>query len=338
MNQIRYTSVETRGSGVQAGEIPMEGLAWAIALTGLAALLTVATASVAADGHPGSGGSGEGVGTTVRYPCPTIERLCDDPVPPGDDGETDHCDCGTGLWERVNEGELLNPPRPEQEALTTTVGACRFHSVSSSRATSRLAWAQVSLLGKSAFWDAGSHSLTTNADYASIQRDIWRGDGPACPREVNLAAMGGAILHISASAAPRAGCTAAASASVAGYCSSRGNASASIGPTALNGFVGYDSASESWEIAGNFGSVVSIDTPSIEGALNSEGAWNVDGTGSHSGSASFIVKPDRTYCAWTNKSITLRAVAMAVAGAGGSVDANGSCSAIATASISLWVQ
>ncbi len=341
MRQNRDTTVETAdsaASGLLARDACSEGLAWTIALAGLAAMLALGAASMASDGHPGSSGAGSETSATVRYPCPSIERLCDDPDPPDGDGETDQCDCGTGLWERVNEDSRFNPPTPHRESLTTSVGSCRFYTTASAQAARHLAWAQVSLLGKSSFWDAGSHSLDIEASYASIERDLWRGDGPACPREVNLAAMGGAMLHISASAAPRAGCTAAASGSVGGFCSSRGNANASIGPTALNGIVGYNSASESWEVEGNFGSVVSIDTPSIQGSLNSEGAWEVDGTGSHSGSATFIVKPDRTYCAWTNKSITLRAVGITVAGAAGSVDDNGSCAAIATASIALWAQ
>ncbi|MDA0803472.1 MAG: hypothetical protein O2819_06920 [Planctomycetota bacterium] len=305
-------------------------------LTALAVHPALAQDGGAGDGQGGSDGGPAGTGTLP--PCPPMEILCDDYAGSGGQGEQQiDCECGDGYWIRNIVSSERSPEVPLHVTTRTTVGATRFLAT---RAASTETWgasSQVEFQGKSSWWDAGSAATMQDARYRIVYREEWRGDGAPCPRMIRLAAGGGATLHISASAAPRQGCTAATSASVSGFASSRGDASATLGPLDISGSVGYIEASSAWSVDGNFGASELYESPSVEGSLSTSVSWEVQGTGSHSGSATLAVKPDRTYCAFTNKPVTIRAVGNCVVGASGSVDDNGSCSATALANVSVWV-
>jgi len=210
----------------------------------------------------------------------------------------------------------------------------------STRATAQpeLAMASLTVRGRSNMWAAGSFSRYSLAHYMSSRREIWSGGFPACPRLLSLAAVGGATLHISASTAARQGCSAFASAATSGACSSLGLANASIEDLAIAGSVGYDEAANAFDVSGNFGPLVEVFNDSVEGSLSANSSWSTSGVGSHSGSASVTVRPDRLYCAFTNRPYVARAAGQAIAGGAGSVDHNGSASWSSMAIISLSVQ
>ena len=72
--------------------------------------------------------------------------------------------------------------------------------------------------------------------------------------------------------------------------------------------------------------------PSMTGDISSEVSWTLHGVGAASGSASYVVRPDRTYCAYTNRPIVRRAYAAMSAAVAVTVDAGAAAAvAIATA-------
>jgi hypothetical protein len=201
-----------------------------------------------------------------------------------------------------------------------------------------MAMASVNVRGRSNLWAAGSFSRSSSANYVSSRRELWSGGFPACPRLLSLAATGGATLHISASTAARQGCSAFASSATAGMCSSLGSANASIDGLTITGSVGFNESTQDFEVVGNFGPLLNILTDSLEGSLSASASWSTEGQGSHSGSASVSVRPDRLYCAFTNRPYVARATGLAVAGGAGSVDQNGSVSWSSMAFINLAVR
>lgn len=278
--------------------------------------------------------------STGYTPCPPLMELpCDGSAGGGSSGEgTGPCGCGTGQWVTNSTTPRLEPPTPFAEDRSLHEGLVSWKSSISASAQPELAVASVSVRGRSNMWAAGSFSRSSLAYYVSSRRELWSGGFPACPRLLSLAATGGATLHISASTAARQGCSAFASAATSGTCSSLGSANASIENLVITGSVGYNESTQDFEVAGNFGPLVDVLTDSVEGSLSASASWSTEGQGSHSGSASVTVRPDRMYCAFTNRPYVARAAGQAVAGGAGSVDQNGSVSWSSMAIINLSVQ
>jgi len=272
-------------------------------------------------------------------PCPPLmERPCDGSAPSGGSTEVGTlCDCGTGQWVVNTPPPRLDPPLPLAEDRGLHEGLVSWNWSLRGIAQPELAMASLTVRGRSNLWAAGSFSRSTLAHYISSRREVWSGGFPACPRLLSLAATGGASLHISASTAARQGCSAFASAAASGACSSLGLASASMENLTIAGSVGYDEATQAFEIAGNFGPLVDVFNDSVEGSLSADSSWSTSGVGSHSGSASVTVRPDRLYCAFTNRPYVARSAGQAIAGGAGSVDQNGSASWSSMAVITLSV-
>lgn len=278
--------------------------------------------------------------TSGYTPCPPLMELpCDGSTSGGSSGEgTGPCGCGTGQWVVNTPPPRLDPPVPLAEDRSLHEGLVSWTWSMRTTAQPELAMASLTVRGRSNLWAAGSFSRYSLAHYVSSRREAWSGGFPACPRLLSLAATGGATLHISASTAARQGCSAFASAATSGACSSLGLANASIEDLAISGSVGYDEATQAFEIAGNFGPLVDVFNDSVEGSLSADSSWSTSGVGSHSGSASVTVRPDRLYCAFTNRPYVARAAGQAIAGGAGSVDRNGSASWSSMAVINLSVQ
>lgn len=277
--------------------------------------------------------------TSGYTPCPPLMELpCDGSASGGSSGPGTLCSCGTGQWIRTEPTARLDPPQPIAEDRKLHESLVSWNSSTRATAQPEMAMASVSVRGRSNFWAAGSFSRSSSANYVSSRRELWSGGFPACPRLLSLAATGGATLHISASAAARRGCSAFASSATAGMCSSLGAANASIDGLTIAGSVGFNESTDDFQIAGNFGPLVDVFTESLEGSLSASASWSTEGQGSHSGSASVTVRPDRLYCAFTNRPYVARATGLAVAGGAGSVDQNGSVSWSSMAFINLSVQ
>lgn len=273
-------------------------------------------------------------------PCPPLLELpCDGSTSGGSSGEgAGPCGCATGQWVVHTPAPRLDPPLPVAEDRSLHEGLVSWTWSMRSAAQPELAMASITVRGRSNLWAAGSFSRYSLAHYVSSRREVWSGGFPACPRLLSLAATGGATLHISASTAARQGCSAFASAAASGACSSLGLANASVDDLSISGSVGYDEATQAFEIAGNFGPLVDVFNDSVEGSLSADSSWSISGVGSHSGSASVTVRPDRLYCAFTNRPYVARAAGQAIAGGAGTVDRNGSASWASMAVINLSVQ
>ncbi len=277
--------------------------------------------------------------TSGYTPCPPLMELpCDGSASGGSSGPGTLCSCGTGQWIRTEPTARLEPPQPIAEDRKLHESLVSWNSSTRATAQPEMAMASVSVRGRSNFWAAGSFARSSSANYVSSRRELWSGGFPACPRLLSLAATGGATLHISASAAARRGCSAFASSATAGMCSSLGAANASLDGLTIAGSVGFNESTDDFEIVGNFGPLVDVFTESLEGSLSASASWSTEGQGSHSGSASVTVRPDRLYCAFTNRPYVARATGLAVAGGAGSVDQNGSVSWSSMAFINLSVQ
>lgn len=276
-------------------------------------------------------------GTT---PCPPLmEVSCDAFSSGGSSGEgLGPCGCGTGQWVVNTPPPRLEPPTPTAEDRSLHEGLVSWNWSLRAAAQPELALASLTVRGRSNLWAAGSFSRYGFAHYISSRRETWSGGYPACPRLLSLAATGGATLHISASTAARQGCSAYTSAAASGACSSLGLASASIDDLTIAGSVGFNSASSLFDVSGNFGPIIDFTSNSVDGSISSESSWSISGVGSHSGSASVTVRPDRQYCAFTNRPYTARTGGQAIAGGAGSVDCNGSASWSSMSVINLSVQ
>lgn len=272
-------------------------------------------------------------------PCPFFMELpCGSSDPGGANGESPHCACGVGVWTRSLTEPQLQPPTPIATTERLTDGFVSWNSSLRAVAVETMALASTEVHGRSSFWAAGSHGRYALAHYRTSTREEWLGSLPACPRLLTLAATGGASLHISASTAARKGCSAFASAAAAGSCQSVGKASASLDDLTIAGSVGYSSASNSFEVTGNFGPLLSLLTDSVEGTLAAEVGWTANGSGSHSGSASVSVRPGRDYCAFTNRPYHATSSGQALAGGAGTVDNNGSVTWASMSMVKLSVQ
>jgi hypothetical protein len=198
--------------------------------------------------------------------------------------------------------------------------------------------AAVDMSGYSSWWHAGSITKRAMARQATLAREQWVGTGIPCPRLVTIAAMGGAMLELSMTCSPTIGCTASGSATAAGACSSVGRASADIVDKTVRGNVGYSSYSHTVVVDGDFGFAVADDSVGIDGKISKKVDWKLDGPGSVSGTAAYVVTPDRSYCAFTNRPIDFRSNGWAIASGAMSVDENGSTSMSALAIVGLTVR
>jgi hypothetical protein len=279
-------------------------------------------------------------------PCqPGFEAMCDDPDGDGEPGgilPSIMCLCD-GAWveEEITNTGAANPPSPvtDQDCYENSLGydyVC-WTVVKSANYTTGSCHAEVTgdIQSVGGFESAGSKSGSASARYNYAVRVKWVPTGEntvPCVREVNLAATGSAGLSITVSCAAAAGCTGAASASCSASCSSLGNASADLPNQTITGSVGYVAASSSFSASGNISAQVTpYESASVEGSYSRSQGWQTVGSGSIAGSATFNVKPDRTYCAYTNKGYTKRQSGSVIANGSGTAAYSGSVSWTSTA-------
>lgn len=249
------------------------------------------------------------------------------------------CSCGSGWWGRSVERSDLFPARPEDsgpQAKSMNLTNWTW-CIQASAAPGRVE-AEVTVSGTSTFWHSGSVTRSASAQQSTVEREEWFGTGIPCPRAVSLAAMGGAMLEMSLTCSPSVGCAASGSVTVAASCSSAGQASAQITDKTVHGSVGYRSYEHSVVAEGRFGASMEDDSVGIDGRISRKVQWQLSGDGSVSGSAAYVVTPDRTYCAFTNRTLVLRSNGTAIATGGATVDDNGSASmsGLAIASLSVF--
>lgn len=248
------------------------------------------------------------------------------------------CDCGTGSWVRTIPHVVCLPALPIAEVNVphSTNGT---YWLTTREATAQPGYAEVHVSGSGAshFWRAGSVTRSAVARYSSTSREQWQGTGIPCPRLVTLAASGGGGLTLTLTCSAHPGCGASGTSSISGSCSSLGDASASIDNKRVDGSVAYESSSNSTEIEGQFGAFIDDSSASVDGRISRSASWSVEGAGNVSGAASYTVKDDRTYCAFTNRPITRISVGVALCASGATVDDNGSAAFDARAFVSLTV-
>jgi hypothetical protein len=249
------------------------------------------------------------------------------------------CTCGTGFWVQEVTTASAKPAEPFEESRDDErINGTTWWWRRSSEAQPWFAEASVLGRGISEFWHAGSLTKSATARFATTERERWIGSGVPCPRLVQLAAVGGGMLEITLTCSAQAGCAATASASIAGMCASRGDANAAIEGKTVDGNVAYRSLTHTTAVEGRLGASVDDDSVGIDGKISEQRKWEVSGAGTASGSASYTVRPDRTYCAFTNRPITRTASGSAVAVGGGTVDWNGSIAFEAMAVVAMRVQ
>ena len=246
------------------------------------------------------------------------------------------CACGGGWWSRNADSVSLTPAEPQSSG--TRSESFNFTSwtwSTRSEAQPGHAEAEVSVSGVSMFWHSASIAKSASARQETVEREEWVGLGPPCPRLVSLAAMGGGMLELTLGCSPEAGCAASGSTNIAGSCSSLGNASAQLVDKTVSGSVGYRSYEHSLVMDGSFGISVKDTGVGVDGKISSKVEWKLVGDGSVSGSAAYVVTPDRTYCAFTNRPLVLRSNGIAVATGGATVSGNGSASISGLALVSI---
>lgn len=267
-------------------------------------------------------------------PCPPLVDVPCEHLG-GDDGDppiAEPCVPGPGGWIRTPVEAICMPEQPIDLREQFSFGLTRWHSAVQAAARPTVANCMVSLSGQSIFLGVGSRSLATSASFQRTARELWSGDGPAAPRLVQLVANGFAGLSIAVTCGPSQGCSATASAAAAGGCQSLGDASAVLEPTSIGGTAHYDSVQSAFRIEGDLGAIVDDSGPSMTGDVSSEIAWTLQGIGAASGSASYVVRPDRTHCAYTNRPIVRRGYAAMSAAVAVTVDAGAAAAVgIATA-------
>jgi hypothetical protein len=280
----------------------------------------------------------------VTDPCPMmLERLCGaDPTGNGGMGGLAamcDCACGNGWWTRAPISVSLSPGKPmNMHPISETINSVFWRWQLTEIAQPGHVEAGVEMFGLSSWWHAGSMTKRASARQATLIRELWLGTGIPCPRLVTIAAMGGAMLELSLTCSPSVGCTASGSATAVGSCSSVGRASADIVDKTVRGTVGYNSYSHTVVVDGDFGFAIADNSVGIDGKISKKVDWKLDGPGSVSGTAAYVVTPDRSYCAFTNRPIDLRSNGWAIATGAMSVDENGSTSMSALAIVGLTVQ
>lgn len=301
----------------------------------------VALAVHAAIGH-GQAATRPVDGTEPPAPCPWNMEVACNSTPDGGEGPItpgvlEGCPCGPGAW--VPTRTLQLTPRTPMSVVDSTlpVNLTTWVWSRTARAEPSHAEASIDFSGKSHFWANGSFTRRAAASQSTVDRETWVGDGVPCPRLVSLAASGGAALELSITCAAVPGCSASGSVTIAGSCSSLGDASAHLVDKTVRGDVGYSSHERKLELSGRFGTSTDDDGIGIEGKISSETSWKLTGSGSASGSAAYTVLPDRTYCAFTNRAYTVRSNGHASAVGGGTVSGNGTVALSGLAIVQLGV-
>lgn len=306
------------------------------ALFAVSALLVSTPVAAGAPGTSSDGGPQEAPGEAPAGPVGPNE-------PGGSGGSGDTGDspdapqitlpCGPGEWVRAEPEIVCNPATPKAEQNKQGPFVIELNSA----ATQRSALASVKGTGTSGFWKrTGSVTATNQASFSFSQHEYWNGPLPACSRQVSLAAMGGATQAIAVSVHAKPGCSASASSSVSGSCSSLGKASAEL-RSDIQANANFNSASSKVKLSGHIGAVTTVATPMVYGHISTQDQWETSGTGSATGTASFSIQPDRTYSALINKEITRRAVGRVSVAGSGSVGSFGSAAFEACGSIELWI-
>jgi len=303
-------------------------------LRGAAVALVVAAATgpagaqVIAPGYPACGSAPE-------QPCPTtVERPCYDPERPSGPCS---CDCSPGVWSATMQEKLLPKAPLTLVDQVTSVNGTRWTWSTTALAIPGQAEASIALDGVSHFWSTGSLARRVNASQDVLVREEWVGLGIPCPRMVSLAAIGGAMVELALTCAARQGCTVSGSMSVAGACSSLGNASAALESRTVSGTATYRSLERKVKVSGRIGANVDDDGFGIDGQISSEQEWELDGDGSVVGAAMYAVTHDRTYCAFTNRAYVRRTSGQASAVASGTVADNGTVAVNGLAVVNITI-
>ena len=303
-------------------------LRWPVAAIAAGAAASAAQGQVIAPGH-------QPCGTAPDHPCPTmLERPCYDPErPSGPCG----CDCGPGVWSATAQEKLLPKVPLSLVDQVTSVNNTRWTWSTTAMAMPGHAEASIALDGVSHFWATGSLARRVNASQDVLVREEWVGLGIPCPRTVSLAAIGGAMVELALTCAARQGCTVSGIMSVAGACSSLGNASAALDSRTVSGTATYRSLEQKVKVSGRIGANVEDDGVGIDGQISSEQEWELDGDGSVVGAAMYAVTHDRTYCAFTNRAYVRRTSGQASAVASGTVADNGTVAVNGLAVVNITI-
>lgn len=276
-------------------------------------------------------------GATPR-PCGDIFVPCwSGDAGSGGGGEGSPCICGTGAWIRETVRSVCTPVSPVVNSEDEWVDLTHFRTNRNLSATQTSAHAQVDSCGWSTFWSEGSRAFSESASFSHLWREVWRGTGPRCPRKVMLMAGGEVTAGVTATCSATQGCSAAASATACGSCASHGDAWARVNPGEVKCSAGYESAAAAWRLSGSIGPDLAVTTPSMTGTISSEHTWSAKGVGSCSGTLSLEVRPDRSFCAFTNRTVRASMSGEAAVSGGASVSENGSASWVADVSVSLWI-
>jgi hypothetical protein len=271
-------------------------------------------------------------------PCPKFEILCDGLMSESPEETIKPiCECGPGYWFTSLRKPELNPTTPIHTSWAGSQDFVGWQTSCERIAMNGSATANVSISGTSSFWHAGSKSVTQMSQYTGGWKETWTGTFPACARSILISAVGSGGLGISDSCAARLGCSASSNASAGGMATSRGRASATLSNLQIHGTVSYDHVTQLSKIDGNFGADVAYSNSTFNGTFSSNSSWTVNGQGSATGSMSFTVLPDRTYCALTNLPIAANWTGTVVATTAVTVDDNGSAAGSAGATLTLSV-
>ncbi len=301
---------------------------WAVMALAAATVAGPAVGQVIAPGFPPCG-------TRPEQPCPTtVERPCYDPERPSGPCS---CECGQGVWAATRQERLLPRTPHELVSQVTSVNNTRWTWSTIARAEPGHAEASISLDGASQFWSTGSLVRRVNASQEVLVREDWNGIGLPCPRVVSLAAIGGAMIELGLTCAARQGCTVSGAMTVAGACSSLGNASAALDSRTVSGTAAYRSLERKVKASGRIGTNVDDDGFGIEGQISSEEEWELEGDGSVVGAAMYSVTHDRTYCAFTNRAYVRRASGQASGVASGTVSDNGTVAVNGLAVVNITI-
>lgn len=271
-------------------------------------------------------------------PCPAdIQLPCgsDENSPGNEHGPAPQCVPGAGQWV-ASQQHAGTPASPIDRSDEYSVGWTRWSRATHARAEPNQIVVGTSLQGQSVLLGAATQATSATGGFSTLDRELWQGDPPAAPRLVQLSAEGFAAMGLSVVCAPRIGCSAAGSISVSGSCSSLGKAWAQLPSRSLNAAASYDAIARHIRLSGRIGGRVDDSGMTYTGEISAIDEIFTQGTGVAAGSASYTVKPDRTYCAFTNRPVVRRGLGNAVATLNVSVEA-GHAAASAVAMVRMGV-
>lgn len=264
-------------------------------------------------------------------PCPPfVERPCSSFGGSGDGSGSppiEACTPGPGGWVRAPIERQLVPADPHECRDEFSMGWTRWIRHEWANTSLHHASAGLTLSGQSIFQGIGSQAAAIAASFQSRIREYWDGPGPAMPRLLALEATGFAGMSIAVTCAASSGCSATASATAAGGCSSLGDASAVLEPRSIDATALFNAATSRLEFSGNVGVRIDDSGPTMSGEVTRDSSWSTNGVGAASGGASYVVRPERTYCAFTNRPYVRRSFGSASVSLAGTVDAGSSASA-----------